>query len=264
MSVCRPVTSRLSAFSCWAHPSAVGTHKVSFQPRRYTSLQSSRPSACGITRPNPLRDLCCMLSSRFPSQSPLLSADITPAAVFKDVVRTWEYDAGRLKLATRLLQRNRKSTCDSVWLASLSHRPWELRFKSFWIDFRDAVKMTLKCFVSMNTWQYLLKNDLNHYKKKRYAPCSRTNCASQWDINNKLQAKQPTAKLQILSLVPLKVCRNYRQAFYLCRLVTSSQHGCYWLVLMTLATVKFCSSVPLNRDKWWAADNGESNSQENI
>lgn len=101
-----------------AHPSAVVTHKVSFQPRRYTSLQLSRPSACGITRSNPLHDLCCMLSPHFPSHSPLPSADMTPAAIFKDVVRTRECDAGRLKLATRLLERNKKSTyvtlCD--WL----------------------------------------------------------------------------------------------------------------------------------------------------
>lgn len=33
---------------------------------------------------------------------------------------------------------------------------------------------------------------------------------------------------------------------------------------MTLATVKFCWSVPLNRDKWWAADNAESESQERL
>lgn len=76
-----------------------------------------------------------------------------------------------------------------------------------------------------------------------------------WDINNLQSNKQPIAKLQILSLVGQKLKTGIlsQQTFWL---VTTTR-----MLLMTLATAQFYSSVLLSHDKQWAIDNVQSESE---
>lgn len=85
---------------------------------------SAGTRALGIARSNPVHDLfCCSSSLHFSSHSPLLSVGLTPAAIFKDVVMTQEYVAGRLKIGRQIAPEEHAIECD--WVQC----PPQLQFK---------------------------------------------------------------------------------------------------------------------------------------